>query len=364
MGPKRDVLGELAKAARERGLHFTLSSHRAEHWWWYHLGRTYDSDVNDPRYDGLYGPAAPMGLPADSPSAWPESGQVQMWMPPDRAFLDDWLARSSELVDKYRPELVYLDWWTSAPLFDPMLRKFAAYYYGTAAANSFGEVAIAYKGEQFAEGTALFDMERGAMDDKRLTPWQSDTSVSIRSWGYVEGDDYRTAKSLVGNLFDIVSKNGNLLLNVGPREDGTIPEEVRDVLLEIGAWLEVNGEGIFESRPFHFYGEGPTRSGAEREPGQVEAAATRSYTPEDFRFTTRGSAVYVFGLQYPDNGQALIKTLYAGTPYLERPIADVSLLADGGVSWRQTDSGLEVRLSAPPANDMPYALKITLRDQR
>jgi alpha-L-fucosidase len=130
----------------------------------------------------------------------------------------------------------------------------------------------------------------------------------------------------------------------------------------MGAWLEVNGEGIYESRPFHYYGEGPTRSGAEREPGQVEAAATRSYTPEDFRFTTRGSAVYVFGLQYPDNGQALIKTLYAGTPYLERPIADVSLLADGGVSWRQTDSGLEVRLSAPPANDMPYALKITLRD--
>jgi len=362
MGPKRDVLGELAKATRARGLHFALSSHRAEHWWWYYMGRTFDSDVNDPRNDGLYGPAAPMGLPADPPASWPESGQLQLWMPPDKDFLNDWLARSSELVEKYRPELVYLDWWTSAPLFEPLMRKFAAYYYGEAEAKSFGQVAIAYKGGQFVEGTALFDMERGTMDEKRLTPWQSDTSVSIRSWGYVQDDNYRTAKSLVGDLIDIVSKNGNLLLNVGPRADGVIPDEAQAVLLEMGAWLKVNGEGIFESRPFHYYGEGPTRSGAERVPGQVEAAATRRYTPEDFRFTTRDGAVYIFGLQYADTGRALIKTLYAGTPYLERPIAAVRLLGHGEMSWQQTGLGLEVRLPSSPTGDMPYVLKLTFRE--
>jgi len=362
MGPKRDVVAELADAARARTMHFGLSSHRAEHWWWYYTGRTFDSDVNDPRYDGLYCPAAPMGLPADPPGDYPDPEHLQLWMPPDRQFLDDWMARSSELVDKYRPELIYLDWWTSAPLFEPYMRKLAAYYYGQAEAKSFGQVAITYKGGQFVEGTALFDIERGMMDVMRLTPWQSDTSVSIRSWGYVQDDTYRTAKSLVGDLIDIVSKNGNLLLNVGPRADGTIPEGARDVLLQIGAWLQVNGEGIYESRPFRFFGEGPTRSEPKRVAGQVEHAATRSYTPEDYRFTTRGGALYVFGLQYPNDSRALIKTLYAGTPYLERPIADVSFLGHGEVSWQQTGHGLEVRLPSPPADDMPYALKLTLRD--
>ncbi len=361
MGPKRDVLAELARAARERDLHFGLSSHRAEHWWWYYVGRTFESDVNDPRFAGLYGPAAPMGLPADPPASYPNPSHLQLWMPPDRAFLDDWLARTSELVDKYHPKLIYLDWWTAAPLFEPYMRKFAAYYYGEAEQKDFGEVAIAYKGGQFAEGTALFDIERGMRDRMSLTPWQSDTSVSIRSWGYVQDDSYRTAKSLIGDLIDIVSKNGNLLLNVGPRADGVIPEEATNVLLEMGAWLEVNGEAIYGSRPFLYFGEGPTRARSERAPGETEHAATRSYTPEDFRFTTKDGALYAFGLQYPDDGRAVIKTLYAGTPYLERPIRAIELLGRGKVRWSQTPEFLEVRL--PEArDDMPYTLKITFRE--
>jgi alpha-L-fucosidase len=195
-----------------------------------------------------------------------------------------------------------------------------------------------------------------------LTPWQSDTSVSIRSWGYVQDDSYRSAKSLVGDLIDIVSKNGNLLLNVGPRADGVIPEEARAVLLGIGAWLEVNGEAIYESRPFLFFGEGPTRSASTRVAGQVEQAAVRSYTAEDFRFTTRDGSLYAFGLQYPGDGRALIKTLYAGTPYLDRPIADIELLGHGEVQWNQIAGGLEVRLP-PSSGDMPYTLKITFDEQ-
>ncbi|MGD9021121.1 MAG: alpha-L-fucosidase, partial [Lysobacterales bacterium] len=360
-----DVVDELAHSARRRNMHFTLSSHRAEHWWWYHVGRTFDSDVNDSQYAGLYGPAAPMGLPADPRADWPESEHLQEWTPPDQAFLNDWMARSSELVDKYRPELFYLDWWTSAPMFEPYMRKFAAYYYGQAEARSFGEVAVVYKNGQFFEGTALLDLERSMMDELRLAPWQSDTSVSIRSWGFVKDDSYRTAKSLLGDLIDIVSKNGNLLLNVGPRADGVIPEEARAILLEMGGWLEVNGEGIFASRPFHYFGEGPTRSEPERIPGEIEHAATRSYTTKDFRFTTRDGLLYIFGLQYPRDApdSVLIKTLYAGTPYLERPIDGIELLGHGKVVWNQTDIGLEVQLPSPPAGDMPYTLKLTFRDQ-
>ena len=360
MGPKRDVVGEIAKAARAQGLHFGLSSHRAEHWWWYHAGRAYDSDVNDPKFAGLYGPAAPTGLPAEKPNNWPDSGQLQNWMPPNKQFLNDWMARTSELIDKYSPELIYFDWWTSAPEFEPLMRDTAAYYYNRSAARNAPGI-IAYKGSQFAEGSALFDMERGKTDALRLTPWQSDTSVSVHSWGYAKDDTYRTPKSLTADLIDIVSKNGNLLLNVGPRADGTIPDEIATVLRGMGAWLKVNGEAIYDTRPFKYFGEGPTLSGQVRVGGQVEESARKGFTPQDIRFTTKGDTLYVLGLERPQDGVVLVKTLYQGTPYLDHPIAGIELLGSGAVTWEQTPKGLAVTLPADTSGGMPYALKLSFR---
>ncbi|MGF7149837.1 alpha-L-fucosidase [Sphingomonas zeicaulis] len=360
MGPKRDVVGEIAKAARAQGMHFGLSSHRAEHWWWYHAGRAYDSDVNDPKFAGLYGPAAPTGLPAEKPNNWPDSGQLQNWMPPNKQFLNDWMARTSELIDKYSPELIYFDWWTSAPEFEPLMRDTAAYYYNRSAAKNAPGI-IAYKGSQFAEGSALFDMERGKTDALRLTPWQSDTSVSVHSWGYAKDDTYRTPKSLTADLIDIVSKNGNLLLNVGPRADGTIPDEIATVLRGMGAWLKVNGEAIYDTRPFKYFGEGPTLSGQVRVGGQVEESARKGFTTQDIRFTTKGDTLYVLGLERPQDGAVLVKTLYQGTPYLEHPIAGIELLGSGAVKWEQTRKGLAVTLPADTSGGMPYALKLSFR---
>jgi len=357
MGPHRDVVGLIAKAARARGMHFGLSSHRAEHWWWYYMGRTFDSDVNDPKNAGLYGPAAPMGLPADGPTNWPDGGQLQEWMPPSKAFMDDWMGRTSELIDKYHPELIYFDWWTAAPMFESRMRDTAAYYYNRSA--SWGAPGIiAYKGGQFAEGSAMFDMERGKTDQLRLTPWQSDTSVSLKSWGYAKNDTYRTPQSLVADLIDIVSKNGNLLLNVGPRSDGTIPDEIVSVLKGMGGWLKVNGEAIYGTRPFKYFGEGPTKSGQTRVGGQVEQSAIKGFTAADIRFTTKGNILYALGLSRPKDGAVLIKTLYAGTPYLDAPIKSIDLLDGGKISWQQTPRGLKVTL--PPAADgsFPYALRI------
>lgn len=358
MGPRRDVTGEIARAARARGLHFGLSSHRAEHWWWYHKGRTFVSDVGDPANAGLYGPAAPTGLPADKADGWPDSDLLQNWSPPDRAFLDDWTARTSELIDKYRPELIYLDWWTSAPGFEPLMRDAAAYYYNRSAAWKAPGI-IAYKGSQFAEGSALFDIERGKTDALKLTPWQSDTSVSIKSWGYTQGDSYRTPESLVADLIDIVSKNGNLLLNVGPKADGSIPDEIAGVLRSMGGWLKINGEAIYGTRPFLYFGEGPTKSGHVRQAGQFSEGKLTAFTPADIRFTTRDGRLYAMGLARPADGAVLVKTLFTGTPYLTRPIARIELLGHGEVPWRQTAEGLRVTL--PPAGDdaMPYALRIS-----
>jgi len=360
MGPKRDVTGEIAKAARASGLHFGLSSHRAEHWWWYHKGRTYDSDVNDPKYAGLYGPAAPTGLPADKPDNWPDSDMLQNWSPPNKEFLNDWMARTSELIDKYQPELIYFDWWTSSPLFEPLMRGTAAYYYNRSAEWKAPGI-IAYKGSQFAEGSAMFDLERGKSDALKLTPWQSDTSVSIKSWGYAQNDSYRTPKSLIADLIDIVSKNGNLLLNVGPKADGTIPQEIATVLQGMGAWLKVNGEAIYGTRPFLYFGEGPTKSGHVRQVGQFTEKNVTSFTREDIRFTTKDGHLYALGLERPADGAVLVKTLYAGTPYLDRQIDRIELLGSGAVTWQQTAKGLSITLPQSGADAMPYALRISFK---
>ncbi|HEV2122818.1 MAG TPA: alpha-L-fucosidase, partial [Chloroflexota bacterium] len=223
MGPKRDIIGELAAAVRRQWLVFGLSSHRAEHWWFFNGGTQFDSDVQDPRFAGLYGPAQSRELP------------------PNEQFLDDWLARTCELVDKYQPQLVWFDWWIEQPAFEPFLTQFAAYYYNRGTQWGRG-VAINYKHQAFPEGTAVFDVERGQLADLRPYFWQTDTSVSKSSWGYTANQDYKSTASLIGDLIDIVSKNGALLLNIGPLPDGTIPEEEERILLEIGHWLSVNGE--------------------------------------------------------------------------------------------------------------------------
>lgn len=354
MGPKRDTLGELEKAIRARGLKLGLSSHRAEHWWWYYEGTQYASDVKDPRYRGLYGPAAPMTLPADRETirGEPDSSHLERWLPPSKAFLDDWLGRASEIVSTYHPDLMYFDWWINQTCFEPYLRRFASGFYNMAEARGQNGV-ITYKMEAFPQGAAVLNIERGMLDALRLRPWQTETSVSIKSWGYAENDSYRTAQSLLCDLVDIVSKNGNLLLNIGPKADGTIPEEASLVLLQMGDWLKTNGEAMYGSRPWVMYGEGSTRTVE----GEKKENPNRTFQPSEIRFTAKGSTLYAIGLAYPSDSAALIKTLYEGTPYLNGRIAAIDLLGSSKpVTWRQTATGLSVQL--PERVALPYVLRI------
>ena len=225
MGPKRDVIGELADAVRQAGMVFGLSSHRAEHWWFMNGGRAFPSDVQDPAYADFYGPAVVHTHGKD--------GQLDTEPYPSPEYLEDWLARTVELVDKYQPQLVWFDWWIGHPAFEPYLQRFAAHYYNRGLEWDKG-VAINYKNQCFPEGTAVLDLERGQLKDIRPMLWQNDTSVSKNSWGYVQDQDYKRATDLIQDLVDVVSKNGALLLNIGPRPDGTIPEPEQDLLLEIG----------------------------------------------------------------------------------------------------------------------------------
>lgn len=345
MGPHRDVIGLLAVAMRKQGLRFGVSSHRAEHDWFFDGGRHIDSDVNDPRYAGLYGPAQDhLTTNGD------DQNLAADWTYVSQAWLDDWLARTTELVDKYHPDLIYFDWWIGHPTFRNTLPKLLAYYYNQGARRD--GVVVNYKLGDFPEGAGTLDIERGQLAGIQMRHWQTDTSVSDKSWGYVAGDTYKSPTTLIHLLADVVSKNGNLMLNIGPRADGTIPEAERDILLTIGRWLKVNGEAIYGTRPWRQYGEGPTEVVA----GTFQDTKTKPYTAMDFRFTAKPGLLYAIELGWPSSGEAVIHAI--------RPtdrVGSVELLghADTLQAHQQAD-GLHVRLPTKPSGEGAYVLRIAL----
>ena len=346
MGPHRDTTGELAKAVRAVGLRFGVSSHRVEHNFFLGVGREIQSDVNDPQDAAFYGPAhiwvAPWGAPLSSDFTYVSS-----------AWADDWLARGAELVEKYQPDIVYFDWWIGQALIRPNLTRFAAFYYNSSLKYGGPVGVIDYKDNAMQEHSAVLDLERGQLGDIRALYWQTDTSVSNKSWGYVEDDTFKSPAFIVHQLIDIVSKNGNLLMNIGPKADGTIPEEVQRVLLDVGAWLKVNGEAIYGSRPWRIYGEGPTKIAA----GSFHDTDTRAYTAEDFRFTTKGSVLYAIGMARQEKGEAVIHSL---APSVGDALVNSVVLvgSDAKVQFDQRVDGLHVKLPAQESVKYAYVLRV------
>jgi alpha-L-fucosidase len=345
MGPHRDVAGELEKAVRADGLHFGASSHRAEHYFFMNGGREFDSDVRDPRFAAFYGPAH-AGVTDKNHEDWKAN--------PDPAYLDDWLARTSEIVDRYHPEIVWFDWWIQTKEFEPYLKRFAAFYYNDAARRG-STAAINYKFNAYPEGAAVLDIERGQLDKPRALFWQTDTSISVKSWGYIENDTFRSPESLIQQLVDIVSKNGALLLNVGPKSDGTIPEQAQAILLDMGRWLSANGEAIYGTRPWTISGEGPTKVVG----GSFNDTATQPYTSQDIRFTTKGDVLYAIALGWPADGKIAIKTLSQGSTAAPGSITSVKLLGSNAkLKWTRDGNGLNIELPQTKTGEYAWAFRI------
>ena len=350
MGPKRDVVGELAKAMRAQDMKYMIALHHAENWWFFpHHVPAYDTA--DPRFAGLYGESHDVNGIPDRQLRHEEWWDFER---PSRKFLEQWKNKTLEAIDRYQPDLLWFDFGLRF-VQEKYKQEFLAYYFNRAA--EWGkEVAVTYKWHDLVPGSGVIDLELGRFDTLTYMDWITDTTVDAgHGWGYLKDTPYKTPQNLVHYLIDNVSKNGYMLLNVGPRPDGSIPEQAQEILHAMGQWLSVNGEAIYDTTPWMIYGEGPTqmtKAGYFMEDQEVQ------YTPQDFRFTVKGDSLYAICLGWPTEEftvEALHK-LYPGE------IQSVQLLGHGqNLAWEWTPKGVKIVRPMKKPCENAYVFKIQRR---
>ncbi len=330
MGPHRDLIGDLAKSVRKQGLKFGVSNHRMEHWsFMYPKNPDPKFDLFDPVYADFYGP------PHE-----PKPGEDAMsgrGAPQSKEFLDDWAERNEELIDKYRPDILWFDNGVNDRALDPIKLCVAAYYYNRAVEWK-KQVSLSTKSDAYLFGS-IKDYERQSRAPKEITdyPWQVDDPV-LNRFGYTEGSPITTAKTVISRLVENVSKNGALLLNISPKADGTIPDDQQRLLLEIGRWLDINGDGIYGTHAWTKFGEG-------EKDDQI------------YRFSVKQDILYVFVMKPISDGKSVVRSLANGKSLSK--IKSVELLGSKGkLSFTQDETGLHVQLPAPAGGDYPFVLKI------
>ena len=343
MGPKRDVVGELATAIRGQGMKFLCTLHHSANYWWF--PKVEGTDTVDPRFSKIYSSRR------DSDFA-------------DADFLETWFSEITELIDGYGPDLMWFDFGLGK-IPDRYRRHMLAYYYNWAQRND-RDVCVAFKGKKDVLNlpplTGLYDLEVGKMNEMTIHPWLTDTSVDASprgGWAYGQSFGYKSSERIIHNLIDSVSKNGYLLLNVGPRADGTIPEPAQDILRDIGRWLAINGEAIFGTVPWLSSGEGPTEIAGGSYFNENSEARMTSH---DLRFTTKGDAIYITALGRPGD-YLTCKSFSNGYLFHPADIVKIEMLGGNGeaLPWTFDEDGLRFKVPHEVPSSIAVSFKLTLR---
>lgn len=380
IGPKKDIIGGWAKAAKRQGLPFGVSIHAAHAWSWLETSRR--SDKTGPMagvpYDGnitkasgkgqwwdgldpqeLYAQGHPLSKNSD------DNGMIhRQWdwgngvTPPSQAYIDKFYNRTIDLINKYGPDLLYFDdtalpFW---PISDAGLR-IAAHHYNNSIKKK-GQLDAVIFGKILDEQqrkAMVWDIERGQSNQIEPFVWQTDTCIG--NWHYdrgvYNGKHYKTAKTVVHTLVDVVSKNGNLLLNIPVRGNGSIDELERKVVEDIARWMKANSESIYGTRPWKIFGEGPAQEGAAALSAQgFNEGKGRAFTSRDVRFATKGDTLFATVMGWPENGKATIKSLAKNSQYFPAEIHKVEWLAGKQeLAFERADEGLVVQFPEKSAGD-------------
>ena len=352
MGPKKDVVGLWQKAAKKEGLRFGVSEHLGASYTWFQSSRGADKtgpmagipyDGNNEEYADLYHKKA---APDDTG-----------WLTKDPENQKEWLSMITELIDNYKPDLLYSD---SELPFGEIGRTMVAHYYNQSAAQNKGVTDVVYTCKlRPSEGRWVRDVERGALDSISPDPWQTDTSIG--DWYYRTGQKYMTGTEVIQMLVDIVSKNGNLLLNVVQTPEGDLEQDVLNILDEIAQWTPVNGEGIYGSRPWTVYGEGPGTEKNQEKGTFGGVKDVRPYAPGDIRFTAKGNAVYAFCMMKP-NSEIKINSLGKDSKLNDKAIASVKMLGSNEkLVWNQQNDALVISKPAKLPEWQVVTFKVELK---
>ena len=353
MGPRKDVVGLWQKAAKENGLFFGVSEHLGASQNWFQTAHGADKtgpmagvpyDGNDPQYEDLY--------------HWKSAPDDTGWLSKDPRWHQLWFSEIKELIDNYHPDLLYSD---SGLPFEDVGRSMIAHFYNDNAAQHGGKTEAVYNCKQDSDGRWVQDLERGVMDKASPYPWQTDTSIG--DWFYRTGQKYKTSGDIIRMLVDIVSKNGNLLINIVQTPEGDLEPDMLKTLGEIGDWVSMNGEGIYATRPWKVCMEKTGKASADQAPSNSNEKKSlmfnegkNKYTANDIRFTASkdGKTVYAFCLGVPD-GEVRIQSL------ADEKIAGIALLgSDAKVDWKQAGGALVIQPVAKWPSQLAVGFKISL----
>ena len=351
MGPKRDITGELEKEIRKRGMKFVATFHHARNLQRYRdvaeSEATKDESARFKFRNSHYPFLNGMPPTSDDPKLKLLYGNL-----PENEWLDRmWLGKLHEVMDRYQPDLIWFDSWLDQ-IPEDYRKQFVTDYLNKA--DEWGkEVVITRKQEDMPISSTLEDFEKGRMNRITEACWLTDDTISRGSWCYTEDLEIKPTSMVLHSLIDIVSKNGCLLLNISPKADGTIPDNQKKVLLEMGEWLRVNGEAIYNTRPWTHFGEGPTRIG--KGGGFIKEP---TYTPADIRFTRSKDdlTLYVTLMGWPGAAEKVIVESIESRFY---KIKSVTMLgSDQKIEWKLSEKGLELTMPSEATNEMAVVFKV------